>query len=58
MGAPRDRLEGEDEAFALAVHEAYRDLAETRGWEVVDADGTPEVVTEAIWSRVCDRLAP
>jgi dTMP kinase len=58
MGAPRDRLEGEDEAFALAVHEAYRDLAKTRGWEVVDAGGTPEIVAGAIWSCVCDRLAP
>lgn len=58
MGEPRDRLEGEDEAFALAVHEAYRDLAKTRGWAVVDADGAPDTVTEAIWSCVCDRLDP
>ena len=58
MGEPRDRLEGEDEAFALAVHEAYRDLAKARGWEVVDADGAPDTVTEAIWSHVCDRLDP
>jgi dTMP kinase len=57
MGAARDRLEGEDDAFALAVHEAYRDLAKSHGWVVVDADGTPDEVAEAIWAVVCDRCA-
>jgi dTMP kinase len=56
MGAKRDRLEGEDDAFALAVHEAYRDLAEVRGWALVDADGSPDEVASAVWSVVCDRL--
>jgi dTMP kinase len=58
MGATRDRLEGEDDAFALAVHEAYRDLAEVRGWDVVDADAPPEAVADAVWSVVRDRLSP
>jgi dTMP kinase len=58
MGAARDRLEGEDDAFALAVHEAYRDLAKARGWALVDADGTPDEVSGAVWAAVQDRLAP
>jgi dTMP kinase len=56
FGPRLDRLEGEDDAFALAVHEAYRDLARARGWELIDADATPEVVEDAVWSAVCDRL--
>lgn len=58
MGATRDRLEGEDDAFGLAVHEAYRDLARARGWALVDADGTPDQVSDAVWATVQDRLAP
>jgi dTMP kinase len=57
MGATRDRLEGEDDAFALAVHEAYRDLAEVRGWEVVDADAPPDEVADTVWAVVRDRLS-
>jgi dTMP kinase len=52
MGRKRDRLEGEDDAFALAVHEAYRDLARARGWSIVDADGTPDAVADAVWAAV------
>ena len=58
MGDTRDRLEGEDDAFALAVHEAYRDLARTRDWILVDADDDPDAVSEAVWRVVRDRLAP
>ena len=58
LGAVRDRLEEEDDAFALAVHEAYRDLAEVRGWPMVDADDTPDDVADAVWSIVRDRLVP
>jgi len=58
MGATRDRLEGENDAFALAVHEAYRDLAQARGWAIVDADGSPDEVADAVWAVVEDRLAP
>lgn len=54
----RDRLEREDDAFALAVHEAYRDLAQTRGWALVDAAGTVEDVEAAVWDVVSERLAP
>ncbi len=58
LGTPTDRLEGEVGEFAVAVHEAYRDLARTRGWVLVDADGTPAEVADAVWSVVCDRLSP
>jgi dTMP kinase len=58
LGPQRDRLEGEDDAFALAVHEAYRDLAKARGWVVVDASMPPDEVADAVWTIVCDRLAP
>jgi dTMP kinase len=57
MGAKRDRLEGEDDAFALAVHEAYRDLAQVRGWALVDADASPDEVADAVWAIVRDRCS-
>ena len=56
LGTVRDRLEAEDDAFVLAVHEAYRDLAAVRGWPIVDADGTPDAVAAAVWSIVRDGL--
>ena len=52
----RDRLEREDDAFALAVHEAYRDLARTRGWALVDAGGDIDDVEQAVWDVVEERL--
>jgi dTMP kinase len=55
-GAPRDRLEAAGEAFAAAVAGAYRDLARTRGWTVVDGSGAPEVVAEAVWEVVRSKL--
>lgn len=58
LGTPTDRLEGEAGDFAVAVHDAYRDLAPSRGWVLVDADGTPDEVADAVWSVVCDRLSP
>jgi dTMP kinase len=58
LGDRRDRLEDEDDAFALAVHEAYRDLAQVHDWPVVDADAAPDVVADAVWSLVRDRLSP
>jgi dTMP kinase len=54
----RDRLEREDDAFALAVHEAYRDLARSRGWVLVDAAGAVDDVEAAVWDVVVERLAP
>ncbi len=54
--AARDRMEGEGDAFILAVHEAYRDLARSRGWAIVDADGTQDEVAEAVWAVVQERF--
>lgn len=56
LGTVRDRLEAEDDAFARAVHEAYRHLASVRGWLIVDADDTPDAVAAAVWSIVRDGL--
>jgi dTMP kinase len=56
FGAARDRLEEEDDAFRLAVHEAYRDLAGTRGWVLLDASGPVEEVADRIWGVVTERL--
>jgi dTMP kinase len=56
FGPRLDRLEGEDDAFALAVHEAYRDLARARGWVLIDANATPDAVEDAVWAAVCERL--
>jgi dTMP kinase len=58
LGNERDRMEGEDDAFALAVHEAYRDLARSRGWSVVDASADVDTVANAIWSVVEEQLEP
>jgi dTMP kinase len=56
FGAARDRLEEEDDAFRLAVHEAYRDLAGTRGWVLLDAAGAVEEVGDQIWAIVTEHL--
>jgi len=56
FGAARDRLEEEDDAFRLAVHEAYRDLAGTRGWVLLDAAGSIKEVEEQIWAVVTEHL--
>jgi dTMP kinase len=58
LGRSRDRMEGENDAFALAVHEAYRDLARSRGWSVVDASESIEAIAAGIWAQVEEHLAP
>jgi dTMP kinase len=49
-----DRLEREGGAFHASVRAAYRDLAPSRGWVVVDADAD----VEAVAARVRDAVAP
>ncbi|HSO95063.1 MAG TPA: dTMP kinase [Acidimicrobiia bacterium] len=56
FGAARDRLEEEDDAFRLAVHEAYRDLAGSRGWVLLDASGPVDDVASRVWSAVSEHL--
>ncbi len=52
----RDRVESEGAAFHAAVRAAYRVLAWTRGWVVVDGSGQPDEVAEAVWSVVAESL--
>jgi dTMP kinase len=56
FGAARDRLEEEDDAFRLAVHEAYRDLAGSRGWVLLDASGPVDDVAARVWAAVTEHL--
>lgn len=49
-----DRLEREGGDFHASVRAAYRSLAPTRGWVVVDADGD----VDQIAARVRDAVAP
>lgn len=56
FGAARDRLEEEDDAFRLAVHEAYRDLAGSRGWVLLDAAGPVDDVAARVWAAVTEHL--
>lgn len=58
LGADRDRLEAAGDEFTASVHEAYRDLAHTHGWVLIDADRSADEVADAVWSVVWDRLAP
>jgi dTMP kinase len=47
-----DRFERMDLAFHQRVAEAYRTEAELSGLTIVDADGTPEDVTDRLWLAV------
>ena len=48
----RDRLEQEGAAFHARVRAAYRDLAPTWGWAVVDGTGTPDEVEARVFAVV------
>jgi dTMP kinase len=52
-----DRLEREGDLFHAAVRRAYRDLAATRNWVVVDADGSVDDVADAVRAAVEPLLA-
>lgn len=56
LPADRDRVEDAGATFHAAVRAAYRDLAASRGWVVVDGTATADDVEAAIWSVVADRL--
>jgi dTMP kinase len=53
-----DRMEREAEAFHDRVRDAYRRLAGTRGWVLVDGTGDVDTVAEKVWAVVEERLAP
>ena len=57
QGEAPDRLEREGVDFHTAVRRAYRDLAGSRGWFVVDAGGTVDDVADAVGSAVEPLLA-
>jgi dTMP kinase len=52
-----DRLEREGSAFHASVRAAYRDLAPTRAWIVVDADGGVDEVAALVRDAVAPLLA-
>ena len=52
-----DRLEREGDQFHVDVRRAYRDLAATRRWVVVDADGPVDDVADAVRAAVDPLLA-
>jgi dTMP kinase len=56
-GDDADRLEREGTAFHHAVRAAYRDLAATRDWVVVDADGDVATVEACVRDAVGELLA-
>jgi thymidylate kinase len=47
-----DRMEREGVTFHAAVRQAYRDLADRFGWQVVDGGGAPEAVAERVGHAV------
>jgi dTMP kinase len=53
-----DRFERMDLAFHQRVTDAYRTEAARAGLPVVDADGTPDEVTNRLWAVVAPLLDP
>jgi dTMP kinase len=49
-----DRVERAGEPFHEAVRTAYRDLAPSFGWVVVDANGAVDEVEAKVWAAVAD----
>lgn len=47
-----DRMEREGDAFHEQVRRAYRQLAETNGWTIIDGGGAPEVVAACVRAAV------
>ncbi len=45
-----DRLEREGNVFHGAVRAAYRELARSHGWALVDANDDAEIVADRVWS--------
>jgi dTMP kinase len=48
----RDRFEREGAEFHAAVRNAYRELAVSHGWVIVDASGSAEAVAARVWAVV------
>ena len=58
LALPDDRIGSEDFEFHRRVLEGYRTLAEQdpERWVVIDGDRPIEVVAEAVYAAVRDRL--
>jgi dTMP kinase len=54
----RDRMEREGSTFHSKVRAAYRDLATSRGWAVIDANGPVDEVEAAVHAAVLERDRP
>ena len=52
VAGERDRFERAGADFHAAVRQAYRDLAPSRGWRVIDASGDPPDVFDRYWGLV------
>lgn len=57
LGEPTDRMERESADFHDRVRAAYRDLAGSQGWRVVDGSGPPDTVAESVWEEVTPLLS-
>ena len=51
-----DHFESRSPKFHDAVRAAFLDLAELRGWSVVDASVSTQEVAEAVWTSVAARI--
>jgi dTMP kinase len=49
---PQDRMEREPTEFRAMVNQAYRDLAGTFGWSVIDGTAPVEMVADEVWRLV------
>lgn len=52
LAAERDRMEQAGTDFHRRVRAAYRELAPTRGWVVVDGAGSADDVAARVWAAV------
>ena len=52
VAGSRDRFEREGDEFHSAVRNAYRELAPSRGWVIVDASGSADAVADRVWAVV------
>ncbi len=52
----RDRFERAGADFHARVRAAYRELAPSRGWVIVDASGSRAEVADRVWAAVAPRL--
>lgn len=53
-----DRFETAGDKFAAQVTTAYRELAPSMGWKIVDASGSPEEVSSSLWDLIVESLSP